>query len=217
MKFVLIDATTKKKLIFPIAPETLKVQIGTKTQTFDSINLGDIELPRGRVPIKFSMSGLLPGPNQNVPKRYSDLDPEDIVKQIRKWSEEKRASGKKLRFLVTGTNWNIPVSISTFNPELSGGLGDVNYTLELTEYRDFTVKEIKSQSSGKKKVRETKPKPKSYTIKPGDNLWNIARKYTGKGIKWTEMWSLNKGKSKSKNPNLIYPGEKFTIPSGWLS
>ena len=54
----------------------------------------------------------------------------------------------------------------------------------------------------------------SYKVKSGDCLWNIAKKYTGNGARWTELYKLNKAKIGS-NPNLIYPGQVFNIPSGW--
>ena len=52
---------------------------------------------------------------------------------------------------------------------------------------------------------------KTYTVKPGDCLWNIAKKFYGKGSDYTKIYNANKGKIGS-NPNLIYPGQVFTIP-----
>ena len=45
----------------------------------------------------------------------------------------------------------------------------------------------------------------TYTVKPGDTLSKIAREY---GTTVSNIVSLNPG---IKNPNLIYPGEVFTI------
>nr|DAI99398.1 MAG TPA: tail assembly protein [Caudoviricetes sp.] len=65
--------------------------------------------------------------------------------------------------------------------------------------------------SPKKQTKQPANKvAKSYSVKKGDNLWNIAKKYYGKGSLWTKIYKANK--SKIKNPNLIYPGQKFTIP-----
>lgn len=216
MEFTILDPASKEFIILPIAPETLKVQIDAKIQTFEPVTLGNVEVPRGRMPLKFYMSGLLPGLNQNVPYRASDLSPEEIVQKFIEWGKEKGANGKKLRFIVTETNWNLPVFYPSFVPEYSGGLGDIRYTLELTEYRDFVVKEVKPQTSGVKGVRSTNTMSKTYTIKKGDTLWAIARKYTGSGAKWTELWAANKGKLKSGNPDLIYPSEVIVIPQSWL-
>ena len=54
-------------------------------------------------------------------------------------------------------------------------------------------------------------KSKTYTVKKGDCLWNIAKKFYGKGSDYTKIYNANKG-TIGKNPNLIYPGQVFTIP-----
>jgi len=213
MQFSLIDESEKQSLIFPISPEILNVQMGAKTMIFEPISLGDVELPRGRTLVRISWEGFLPGVNQNVPSRYSNLKPNDIVEQLRRWSEGRQA--KKLRLIITGTSWNLPVFLTSFEPSYSGGTGDITYTIGLTEWREMIVQEKKVAAKPPPKRPVSKPATRTYTVKKGDTLWGIARKYTGKGIRWTEMWAINKSKSRSKNPNLIYPGEKFTIPSGW--
>lgn len=47
----------------------------------------------------------------------------------------------------------------------------------------------------------------SHTVKKGDTLWAIAKKYLGDGKKYTQIASENN----IKNPNLIYPGQVFKI------
>ncbi|TCT05410.1 LysM domain-containing protein [Tepidamorphus gemmatus] len=47
-------------------------------------------------------------------------------------------------------------------------------------------------------------------ISRGDNLWRIARKIYGKGIRHTVIYEANK--NQIRNPHLIYPGQVFTIP-----
>ena len=57
----------------------------------------------------------------------------------------------------------------------------------------------------------TAPKNTTYTVKSGDCLWNIAKKYLGDGSRYTEIYELNK--DKIKNPNLIYPDQVLTLPT----
>ncbi|PIC87985.1 hypothetical protein CSV72_02220 [Sporosarcina sp. P20a] len=216
MKFSFVDPVNKKTLILPVPPSSMTVTMGTKVMTFEPTVLGEIELPRGRKPISFSLEGMLPGLNQSISDRDSDISPESVIEKIRSWTESKRPGGKELRFIVTGTDWNIPVFLRDIEPEYSGGYGDIKYTMFLTELRPFTVKEVKRTTSGKKESRPSKPTPKVHVVVKGDSLWKIAKKYKRKGNDWRELWNANKKNLKSKNPNLIYPGEKLIIPAGWL-
>lgn len=52
---------------------------------------------------------------------------------------------------------------------------------------------------------------KTYTVKKGDCLWNIAASELGDGSRWTEIYELNK--SEIKNPRLIYAGQEFVLPA----
>ena len=45
-----------------------------------------------------------------------------------------------------------------------------------------------------------------YTVKKGDTLWGIARRY---GVTLTALIAAN---PQIKNPNLIYPGDRVNIP-----
>lgn len=64
-----------------------------------------------------------------------------------------------------------------------------------------------------KKVTST-PKASSakrtYTVKRGDCLWNIAKRFYGNGASYTRIYDANT--NKIANPNLIYPGQVFVIP-----
>ena len=61
-----------------------------------------------------------------------------------------------------------------------------------------------------KSSASTKSVGRSYTVKKGDSLWAIAKRYYGAGSKWPRIFDANR--NKIKNPNLIYPGQTFTIP-----
>jgi len=59
------------------------------------------------------------------------------------------------------------------------------------------------------------PKPASddkrrLTVVRGDNLWNIARAHYGEGWRYTVIFEANK--NQIRDPNLIYPGQLFSLP-----
>ncbi|QQR58347.1 MAG: LysM peptidoglycan-binding domain-containing protein [Candidatus Melainabacteria bacterium] len=53
----------------------------------------------------------------------------------------------------------------------------------------------------------------SYTVQPGDNLWNVSKKLFGEGKNWGDIYSMNKDVIGS-NPSLIQPGQQLQINSG---
>ncbi len=48
------------------------------------------------------------------------------------------------------------------------------------------------------------------TVQPGNTLWAIARKRYGRGILYVRVFEENK--EKIRNPDLIYPGQVFSLP-----
>ena len=53
--------------------------------------------------------------------------------------------------------------------------------------------------------------PKTYTVKKGDCLYNIAKSLYGDGSKYNSIYAANKSIIGS-NPNLIKPGQVLKIP-----
>ena len=52
----------------------------------------------------------------------------------------------------------------------------------------------------------------SYVIiRRGDNLWRIARRNYGRGIKYQAIYAANQ--DQIRNPHRIYPGQVFVIPT----
>ena len=52
--------------------------------------------------------------------------------------------------------------------------------------------------------------PGQVVVQPGNSLWRIARATYGSGIKYTVIYAENA--IQIRNPNLIYPGQIFTLP-----
>jgi len=47
-------------------------------------------------------------------------------------------------------------------------------------------------------------------VQPGNSLWRIARREYGQGTRYTHIFSANR--EQINNPDLIYPGQIFTLP-----
>jgi nucleoid-associated protein YgaU len=81
---------------------------------------------------------------------------------------------------------------------------------EMTSKPADTVKPKVIYKTPAKTASRTPSEPKVYTVKPGEWLWDIARKEYGTAIGWFRIYEANR--AKIKNPDLIYPGQKFVIP-----
>ncbi len=58
---------------------------------------------------------------------------------------------------------------------------------------------------------ETVPVAVSVTVQPGFTLWGIASEQFGDGVLYVQVYAANK--DKIRDPDLIYPGQVFVIPS----
>ncbi|MEC7489276.1 MAG: LysM peptidoglycan-binding domain-containing protein [Pseudomonadota bacterium] len=74
--------------------------------------------------------------------------------------------------------------------------GKITARIELSFLR---AKPVKNLSSGR-----------LVFIQPGNNLWRLARKTYGSGLRYTDIFEANK--DQIRDPDLIYPGQVFVMP-----
>ena len=83
---------------------------------------------------------------------------------------------------------------------------DVGSSLKTSTKSKDKKKPVKKVTSSPSKSTAER----TYTVKKGDCLWNIAKKFYGNGSAYTKIYDANT--NKIANPNLIYPGQVFVIP-----
>lgn len=206
-----------REINIPVLPAKLNVSSPGKNERVTVLELGEVLLLRKKGLRILSWESFFPV--SKAPYTTGQIrDPVSIVQAIQKARDQK----SPVRFLITGTDLdcNLRMGIDSFEyEERSGELGDLYYTIKLYEWKDISPKRIvlpvKKEEPAKTQepARAGKPEQtsKTYTVKSGDCLWNIAKKFYGKGSDYTKIYNANKGKIGS-NPNLIYPGQVFTIP-----
>lgn len=230
MDLYLTEKDTGWRLSWCLLPDKVKAKSSSSFINYNFISVGEVKMPGGQKLRQFSWSGTFPGKAmKNLPfiKKHLYHTPKEMINCIEKW----RKKGTRLVLMLTETDLNSEVYLSAFDYEWTGGGGDAEYTITFIEAKDVkvqTVKEANSTQSAKSsnkntsssrpasKKKTTKSSTKSeqtrtYTVKKGDCLWNIAQKLLGKGSRWTEIYNLNK-KVIGSNPNLIYPGQVYVIP-----
>lgn len=202
-----------KKIQLPVLPESYEISVSHNNQVVNINSLGDINL-HGNVGLKsITLSSFFPkrkyyfnACNHKKPYYYVEL--------LEKWKN----SGY-IRLVITDTPVNMLCTIDTFTFGESGGNGDVNYTLELTEYRIIGADSKKKPSVDKNTTKVTKADSKretksvkstKYTVKQGDTLTGIAKKITGSSSNWRAIYNQNKSVI-GDNPDYIKPGMELTI------
>lgn len=206
-----------REINIPVLPAKLNVSSPGKNERVTVLELGEVLLLRKKGLRILSWESFFPV--SKAPYTVGQIrDPVSIVQAIQKARDQKTP----VRFLITGTDLdcNLRMGIDSFEyEERSGELGDLYYTIKLYEWKDISPKRIvlpeKKEEPAKTQEPERPGKPeqtsKTYTVKPGDCLWNIAKAIYGKGSDYTKIYNANKGVIGS-NPNLIYAGQVFTIP-----
>lgn len=206
-----------REINIPVLPAKLNVSSPGKNERVTVLELGEVLLLRKKGLRILSWESFFPV--SKAPYTVGQIrDPVSIVQTIQKARDQK----SPVRFLITGTDLdcNLRMGIDSFEyEERSGELGDLYYTIKLYEWKDISPKRIvlpeKKEEPAKTQEPERPGTPeqtsKTYTVKPGDCLWNIAKAIYGKGSDYTKIYNANKGVIGS-NPNLIYAGQVFTIP-----
>ena len=199
---------------FPILPSAINVQDYAITNDSNITGLGDVTVFGGKGLRTIEISSFFPNPKKkyrfvnytDYPKQY------DCVTKIKKWMDK----GEVLRFIVTGTEINFQVRITDFEYSEQDGTRDVYFTINLKEYRKIkisstTPKKKKTDNKDRTDTKETdnKPKQKTYTVKSGDTLYDIAKKHYGKGSDYKKIIEKNK----TKYPSLA---KNTTLKKGWV-
>lgn len=210
----------KQKFQFPVLPESFDVTNGSKNESVDVVGLGEIIIMQSRPALQFSFSSFFPAAKFPGIQVSRITKPLTLIKKINSW----KASRKPVHFLATACGIDIYATIEDFQySEKGGDPGTYQYSITLKEYREITVRQVKvsipkkAAEKPKAKVSKKKPrvdntvKPKTYKVKSGDCLWNIAKKFYGNGAKYTKIYSANRGVI-GGNPNLIRPGQVLKIP-----
>lgn len=207
----------------PVLPEKIEINEDGDNKTYDIINLGEINILNKPKLRNISFESYFPKNNGPYVSSEHLFEPSFYISKIKMWREEL----KPIRVILVGSPLEINdlYSIESFKYEEHGGeVGDIYYSIELKKYKSYAAKKVKivsnkssTSSSKKATVNKTpprsaasKPKVKTHTVKKGDTLWGIAKKYLGNGSKWPQIYNLNR--DKIKNPNLIYTGQVFKLP-----
>lgn len=218
------------KLLLPVPPASITVRHGGNNKTYTLLNEGEVTILKKAklqvISFKFSV------PTVQQPYAMYNLgflQPTVFLEYLYKKKEDKEPFQFIInRMLPDGTYidiTNITVSLEDFEILEDAREGfDFIVSIELKEYKEpfswtgIIKKLVGTAVAGAVSLvvqnsRESRnsPKPKGtvkYTVKRGDTLWAIAKRYYGDGSKYTVIAKENK----LDNPNYITVGQVLNIP-----
>lgn len=212
------DKGSNIKLRIPVLPSEITCNKAVTFSSYNILDRGEVKIPNGRELEEISWESFFPGESRKgQPWILGEWkSPKTLTHYFNVWINY----GVKLFITISGTNIsNKAVYVSSFEWKPSGGFGDIQYSIVFVQAKDIIV----TSATNKSNKRTSKAKSTTYTVKKGDTLFKIAKKFYGKGSYYTKIYNANKkviesaakkhGKKSSNKGKLIYPGTKLTIPS----
>lgn len=215
-------------VLLPVTPDKIKVSINGQNKTVNLLDDSQVNILRtpGLTEAEFNM--ILPA----MKYPWTNGQPQAISTYLG-ILESYAVSKQRFQFIVVrarpdGTpiySTNLTMAIESYDiidDHENGFDTEVDIKLKQSPYygtKNVKLKKKKSKSKTTTQAtvtasRDTSsaPQTSSYTVKKGDCLMAIAKKVYGDSSKWREIYSANKS-TVGSNPNLIYPGQAFTIPA----
>ena len=204
------------KFRFPVVPEKVTTSYGSKNDRLQVCGVGEVTILQDSAAVNISFQSFFPKHYFSGCDYKEIPDPKEAFDTILGFKDSK----KPIRFTKTGKMAiSMYVTIEEFKPlEEGGDIDTIHYSIKLKEYKEVSIRQIKIAA---KKAEVAAPASRTdtqsgggqqYTVVKGDCLWNIAKKFYGNGSKYTVIYEANKSVI-GGNPNLIYPGQVFTIPA----
>ncbi len=145
--------------------------------------------------VSFSIaSGVKPG---DYRIRLDDVDP--VSGQVRSRAE---------------VGFNVPVQVASAQPQAPAGPAQPRVAGSPAPSQPQTSRDVASalpQGQVADAGTVVIPNINTAIVSRGDNLWRISQRIYGKGLRYTVIYGANQ--EQIRNPNLIYPGQVFVLPS----
>jgi nucleoid-associated protein YgaU len=203
---------------FPVHPEKIELTRGNSNDTVKVTGVGEVTILQSPSADSITFSSFFPAATFPGCQTTKPQAPMKYVQKLNGWKDGKRP----VKFVSTACGISDYYTIEEFKYyEVGGDVGTIQFTLNLKLYNEVTVRQIELKIENQKATAvvtqtsstrvDNTTTPKTYTVKSGDCLWNIAKKFYGNGSQYTKIYNANKSVIGS-NPNLIRVGQALTIP-----
>lgn len=206
-------------VLLPVTPSKIQTTIGSNNEVIRLLSGGDVNVLKSPKLVEIDLEAELPYVKYPFAKYEDGFEPAPFfIKRFQNMKKRKRP----VQFIVSrillgqdeGEYTNIAVSIEemVIKEEATDGMS-VRVVFKLKQFKHYGLKTVTIRtpeangSEQKATVEEERqstssPKPEetmTYSTKPGDTLWSIAKKFYGDGSKWKVIQEANIAKVPSPN------------------
>lgn len=179
----------EERIYFTVNPARLTVTRPNENRVRSLAMGGTVNIWGGRGLREVKLTTFLPAATSPF---YNGQEPESVLAMLKSWQD----SGDPVRLIISGSDINDAFLIEDVSEMLAEGDRDVGLTLTLREYKFKSALAALAGGSGSaasvsKTRTDERVTPKTYTVKKGDTLWDIACRYYGDGTKWGAIAAKN--------------------------
>lgn len=215
-------------VLLPIPPSKLELKISNNNKTYNLINYSQINVLKNPGLSSLEFEVVLPNTKYPFAMYKNNFQNAKYYLGV---LENLKVNRSAFQFIVVRKfpngkdifNTNIKVALEEYTITDTTEEGfDTKVKIKLKQYKEYSTKKVQvtikqyrppavTRTVTTNNTAVAKPSGQNYTVKRGDCLWNIAKRFYGNGAKYTIIYNANR--SKIRNPNLIYPGQVLWIPS----
>lgn len=215
-------------VLLPIPPSKLELKISNNNKTYDLINYSQINVLKNPGLSSLEFEVVLPNTKYPFAMYKNNFQNAKYYLGV---LENLKVNRSAFQFIVVRKfpngkdifNTNIKVALEEYTITDTTEEGfDTKVKIKLKQYKEYSTKKVQvtikqyrppavTRTVTTNNTAVAKPSGQNYTVKRGDCLWNIAKRFYGNGARYTTIYNANR--SKIRNPNLIYPGQVLWIPS----
>ena len=215
-------------VLLPIPPSKLELKISNNNKTYNLINYSQINVLKNPGLSSLEFEVVLPNTKYPFAMYKNNFQNAKYYLGV---LENLKVNRSAFQFIVVRKfpngkdifNTNIKVALEEYTITDTTEEGfDTKVKIKLKQYKEYSTKKVQvtikqyrppavTRTVTTNNTAVANPSGQNYTVKRGDCLWNIAKRFYGNGAKYTTIYNANR--SKIRNPNLIYPGQVLWIPS----
>lgn len=205
----------------PVNPEEIKKTQKINVEKYQILGGSQVSIPSYKELTEYSFDCELPFREVHYMEPGGRADPDYYINMLKR--AQKNLDPLQLIYSNGETDdESTKVLVESLEiTEKAGEEGDKYLSLSFLEYKApskrFMAVVTPTQPAALQQQPQAEANPavsagKTYTVVSGDSLWKIAKQFYGNGAQYTKIYEANQG-TIGGNPNLIYPGQVFTIPA----